>query len=64
MQTVKYSVLLGNDRKIKGVGQCEDVKLLLQGLSMSLNFIPFHLRGIDVILGIEWLKKLGEVKIN
>ena len=28
------------------------------------NFLPFNLGHIDVILGVEWLQTLGEVKAN
>lgn len=56
-------MVLDDDRKISGVGCYEGVELRLQGLSMSLNFLPFPLGGVDVIFEVKWLKQLGEVEI-
>lgn len=41
LQAPKYSVVLRDDRKIKGVRQYEEVELTLSGLSMLLNFLSF-----------------------
>lgn len=46
------------------MGKCDGVTVLLQGLTITQNLFRFCLGGVDVILGVHWLHKLGEVKIN
>ncbi|RDX69090.1 hypothetical protein CR513_51836, partial [Mucuna pruriens] len=36
----------------------------LQGLPVNQNFYLFLLDGIDVVLGMEWLRKLGSIKAD
>lgn len=64
VQAAKYFVVLGDDRKTQGVGHCRGVKLTMNDIPMQLDFLPFWLGGIDVILGVDWLKNLREVKVN
>lgn len=64
VQAAKYSVVLGDDRKIKGVGHCKGVELTMNDIPMKLDFLPFGLEGIDAIVGVDWLTNLGEVKVN
>lgn len=47
-----------------GVGKCRGVKLIIQEMKIIQDFLPFRFGGVDVILGIDWLKRLGEVKTN
>ena len=62
--TKKFSVILGDGQKVCGMGVCNDVEIELQGIVFRQNFLPFNLGHIYVILGVEWLQTLKEVKAN
>lgn len=64
VKAAEFTVVLKDDSKMKGVGNCEGVTILLQDIAIAQNFLPFSLRGVDVILGMNWLHRLGEVKTN
>lgn len=64
VRKVRYTVVLGDDRKVSGIERCAGLQLTLPELVIRQNFLPFCLGGVDVILGMEWLKGLREVKIN
>lgn len=59
-----FGVSLGNGATVQGEGQCEGVELEIQGVPVKENFLPLELRNSDVILGIQWLEKLGDVTTN
>lgn len=57
----RYGVTLGNGEKIFGKGKCQGVKVTLEIME------DYHILGLgnsDIILGMQWLEKLGEVVIN
>lgn len=56
----QFSVILGNGRKVKGMGRCEGVVLNLQGVVVYQDFLPFALGRVDIILRVDWLHRLGE----
>lgn len=64
MTPVHFVVMLGDERRVKGVGRCDSVELQFQGMIVKLNFFLFELGSIDIILGIDWLYRLGEMKVN
>lgn len=64
VQPTTFAVVLGDNRKVKGVGKCKGIELIVQGIRIIQDFLPFRLGGVDVILGVEWLSRLGEVKTN
>ena len=59
-----FAVILGNGSQIKGQGICSDVKLCLGGIEVTQRFFPFSLGSVDVILGVERLESLGEIRDN
>lgn len=63
-RTAKFGVQLGDGRRQEFEGVYKNVSLLLQGCEIAANFNVFALGGVDVILGVAWLAKLGEVKVN
>lgn len=64
VQPVTFTVVLGDSRKVKRVGKCKRVELIVQRVKIIQDFLPFRLGRVDVILGIEWLSLLRKVKTN
>lgn len=64
ISAAKFAVTLGDERKVRGMGKCNQVELRFQGISMIQEFFFFYLGNVDVILGVHCLYKLGEIKIN
>lgn len=49
----KFLVTLGDDRKVKGGGRCNRVKLEFQGISIEQNFFLFKLGSMDIIVQVD-----------
>lgn len=62
--TPPYTVEVGDGRKIKSEGVCKQLVLQVQGLKILQDFFIFELRGVDVVLGMEWLAGLGKIRAN
>ncbi|KAF1882979.1 hypothetical protein Lal_00003161 [Lupinus albus] len=62
--TPRYVVEVGDGHRIHCQGKCEALKLVFQDLEVVQEFYLFGLKGIDVVLGLEWLASLGEVKAD
>lgn len=60
----EFGVALGNGARVRGKGCCRAVTLVIQGVSIEEDFLPLELGNSDLILGIQWLEKLGEVTTN
>ncbi|KFK32727.1 hypothetical protein AALP_AA6G281200 [Arabis alpina] len=59
-----YGVMTGTRAEVVGKGICREVKLEMQGITVVSNFLSIELGGADVIMGIQWLGTLGEMKVN
>lgn len=60
-----FGVSLGNGEAIKGQGVCRELVLQLDGgVVIKEDFLPLTLGTSDVILGVQWLEKLGNVVTN
>lgn len=59
-----YGVIMGTGLAVKGMGVCRGVELLMQNYLVTLSLLPLKLGNADIILGVEWLETLGEVKSN
>ncbi|KAL2894117.1 Retrotransposon-derived protein PEG10 [Bienertia sinuspersici] len=62
--TKVFGVTLGNDETVQGEGECKSVTLQLQGATVVEDFFPLPLGNSDMILGIQWLEKLGTMMTN
>lgn len=62
--TVEFGVAIGDGRVLAGNGKCEGVKLNIQGVEISEEYLRFEMGGTDLVLGYTWLEKLGETRIN
>lgn len=64
-ESSSFGVSLGNGDAIRGKGVCRQVGLKLAGGTVMVkNFLPLQLGNSDLILGVQWLEKLGTVVIN
>ncbi|KOM50008.1 hypothetical protein LR48_Vigan08g083500 [Vigna angularis] len=64
VETPPYRVSLGDGYQKKTGGCCEEVRIVLGEVEVVEKFHLFELGGVDVILGVEWLEKLGEVTLD
>ncbi|XP_058727193.1 uncharacterized protein LOC131598628 [Vicia villosa] len=62
--TPSFSVEVGDGRKIPCGGVCHQLTLDIQGLTIQQDFYVFELGGVDIVLGMEWLAQLGEIRAN
>lgn len=62
--TPSYIMELGDGHRVKCKGKCSKLSLLLQGMEIKQDFYLFTLQGVDLVLGLDWLSSLGEVKTN
>ena len=63
-ETPPYYVEVGDGRKIPCEGVCPKLKLVMQGLEIHEDFFVFELGGVNIVLGMEWLSSLGEIRAN
>lgn len=59
-----FGVVIGTRRIEKGRGVCREVLLSLPGVQIWDDFHPLDLGSMDVILGMQWLQMLREIKVN
>ncbi|WVZ14824.1 hypothetical protein V8G54_012390 [Vigna mungo] len=63
-KTQPYLVSLGDGQRRRIDGCCEKVALEIGETQVVERFYIFELGGVEVILGVEWLAKLGEVTVD
>ena len=57
-------VMVANGKKIEKVGKCHKVNLQIQDFNLESPFFTVPLGGVDVVLGIQWLRTLGTYAAN
>ena len=57
-------VMVADGKQIDGVGKCHKVKLQLSNYAIESSFYMVPLRGVDVVLGVQWLRRLGTYSTN
>ena len=57
-----YSVRLGDGHNKMTRGHFKDVEVKLENHTIKETFFLFELGGVDLILRVEWLATLGDVK--
>jgi hypothetical protein len=62
--TTSFTVEVGDGRKIPCEGVCQQLVLNIQGLYIQQDFYIFELGNVDIVLGMEWLAQLGEIRAN
>lgn len=64
LRSKEFEVSLGTGDSVMGEGICKSVVLELQGIVIVKNFLPLGLGNSDIIMGIQWLEKLGTMATN
>lgn len=59
-----FRVLVGSGQELLCSHICQGVSIVMQGHSFSMDLFVLGLRGADVVLGAQWLKRLGPVLMN
>ncbi|GAU42300.1 hypothetical protein TSUD_136860 [Trifolium subterraneum] len=62
--TPHLNVKLGNGVQVATQGVCRDLEVCIEEFKLKPELHLFELGGIDVVLGIEWLKTLGDTITN
>lgn len=62
--TEEFGVSLGTGETRISKGSCQQITLDLGMIKITEHFLPLELGHSDVILGIEWLAKLGTIATN
>jgi len=57
----EFCVTVANGERLSCKEKYVDVKLRVQGLTFSVTLFSLPLTGLDVVLGVQWLEKLGPV---
>ncbi|WVZ05565.1 hypothetical protein V8G54_018911 [Vigna mungo] len=64
VETQPYMVSLGDRQKKRINGCCEQATLKVGDAKIVERFYIFELGGVEVILSVEWLRKLGKVTVD
>ncbi|GJS49281.1 ty3-gypsy retrotransposon protein [Tanacetum coccineum] len=59
--TKPFKVYIGSGETLLCENICSKVLLKMQGLSVEVDLYVLPMKGPDVVLGIQWLQKLGKV---
>ncbi|MCH79917.1 hypothetical protein A2U01_0000678 [Trifolium medium] len=59
-----FSVMVGNGSHIQCSGLCHDVPITLQNKLFHIPFYLLPIEGAYVVLGMEWLRKLGPISAD
>nr|QIA97942.1 hypothetical protein AP_R.00g000396-v1.0.a3 [Amaranthus palmeri] len=59
-----FGVMLGNGEQIKKAGICQKLSVEIQGIVIVDDFLLLELGNTDMILGLQWLERLGEITVN
>ncbi|XP_020962930.1 uncharacterized protein LOC107607991 isoform X2 [Arachis ipaensis] len=60
MRLPPFHIEVGNGAIEQGLGGCENVKILVQGISIIANFLVMELGRSEVVLGAGWVASLGK----
>ncbi|KAF1889033.1 hypothetical protein Lal_00015577 [Lupinus albus] len=61
IQDTPYLAEVGAGHKVRCKGKCAQLQFQIHQLQETRDFYLFTLRGIDMVLGLDWLVGLGEI---
>ncbi|VFQ68963.1 unnamed protein product [Cuscuta campestris] len=56
-----FRVYVGNGDSLQCDRQCKSVEVMLQGVMFTVDLYVLQIHGHDVVLGVQWLRQLGQV---
>jgi hypothetical protein len=59
-----FQVLVANGGSIDCGGKCHNIKLSMGDYNLSSPMYAIPIGGVDVVLGIQWLRTLGTISTN
>jgi hypothetical protein len=59
-----FQVLVANGGSIDCVGKCHNIKLSMGEYNLEIPMYAIPIGGVDVVLGIQWLRTLGTISTN
>jgi len=62
--TPPFFVIVGNGAFINCQGSCPSVNISIQDSLFTIPLYPLPIEGVDVVLGVEWLRTLGPIKAD
>ncbi|XP_068645177.1 uncharacterized protein [Aristolochia californica] len=54
-------VAVANGAKLTSVGVCSAIPFVIDGHTLTADFLVIPLAGFDLVLGIKWLQQLGPI---
>lgn len=63
-ETSNYGMVMGNDTTLRGRDVCKGVTVTIQELTVHDDFLALELGGVDIILGMQWLKKMENMTVD
>lgn len=60
----EFGVSLGTGEMVQSKGLCKSAVVEVQGLTIVEDFLPIALGNSNLILGLQWLEKLGTMTAN
>jgi hypothetical protein len=59
-----FQVLVANGGSIDCGGKCHNIKLSMGEYNLEIPMYVIPIGGVDVVLGIQWLRTLGTISTN
>lgn len=63
-ETVQFGVYLGDGCRVPCTGIFRNLRVNLGVCNLAIDACLFELGGVDLILRVDWLRTLGEVRVN
>ncbi|KZV42476.1 hypothetical protein F511_38731 [Dorcoceras hygrometricum] len=63
-ESMHFGICLGDGGNVRGKGLCRNLQVDLGACQLRITGHLFELGGVDVILGVDWLRTLGEVMLD
>lgn len=58
-QRYQIGVIIANGERVRTLGTCKQLRWSMQGHEFTADFMILPVNGYDMVLGIQWLAKLG-----
>jgi hypothetical protein len=62
--STSMSIKLGDGTKAQSIGVCPDLNIEVGEVQLAIRAHLFDLGGVDIVLGVDWLRTLGDIIMN